>query len=106
MTDHEVIKSKEVLKKEGIDVSGHRSQKITKEMVKRSDIILVMEGLHEQKILEIAPEVKNRLFLLKEFAKIKDNSLDILDPIGRSIEFYEKTLTIIKEAVERVSNVI
>ncbi len=98
--------TKEVLKREGIDVSDHRSKRITKDMIKKSDVILVMERLHEEKILSLAPEVKNRLFLLKEFAKINDNNLNIADPIGKPLEFYEKTFLVIKEAVERVSNII
>jgi tRNA threonylcarbamoyl adenosine modification protein (Sua5/YciO/YrdC/YwlC family) len=98
--------TKDVLAKEGIDVSKHLSQKVTKEMIRRSDLILVMERLHEDAILHLAPEVKNRVFLLKEFAKINDSHLDISDPIGRSLDFYEKTLVSIKEAVERVSNLI
>lgn len=98
--------TKEVLRREGIDASGHRSQRVTKEMIKKSDLILVMEKLHEEKILSLAPEVKNRLFLLKEFAKINDNNLNIADPIGKPLEFYEKTFQVIKEAVERISNII
>ncbi len=98
--------TKDVLAKEGIDVSRHLSQKITKEMLKKSDLILVMEELHKESVLHIAPEVKNRVFLLKEFAKMNDGHPDISDPIGRSYEFYEKTLASIKEAVERVSKLI
>ncbi|MFH1458452.1 MAG: L-threonylcarbamoyladenylate synthase [Candidatus Omnitrophota bacterium] len=96
----------ELLKREGIEVSRHRSQRISPELICRSDLILVMEKLHEEKILEIAPEAKNRLFLLKEFAKIEGNHLDIPDPIGRSFEFYERTFGIIREAVERVAQLI
>ncbi len=98
--------TKEVLRREGMDVSKHYSQKITKDMIKQSDIILAMERMHEENILKLAPEVKNRLFLLKEFAKIRDNNLDIADPIGTSIEFYEKTFAVIKEAIEKVSDLI
>jgi protein-tyrosine-phosphatase len=57
-------------------------------------------------VLRIAPEAKNRVFLLKEFAKIEQEDLDIRDPIGRPIDFYEKTFLVVKEAVERVSNLI
>jgi len=96
----------EVLKQEGIDVSQHRSRKVTKEMIKKSDIILVMERLHEERILMLAPEAKNRVFLLKEFARIEDSNLDITDPIGRPFEFYEKVFAVIKEAVERITNII
>ncbi len=98
--------TKELLQKEGIDVSSHLSQRATKEMIKKSDIILVMEKMHEERILELAPEAKNRLFLLKEFAKIGDNNLDIADPIGKSMQFYAQTFAIIKEAIERISNII
>ncbi|MBM3243388.1 MAG: threonylcarbamoyl-AMP synthase [Candidatus Omnitrophica bacterium] len=98
--------TKEALAREGIDVTGHLSHKITKEMARRSDLILVMEKVHEDAVLRVAPEVKNRVFLLKEFAKIDDGHLNIADPIGKSSDFYEKTLASIKEAVERVSKLI
>jgi len=98
--------TKEILAREGIAVSGRHSQRLTKEMARKSDLILVMERMHEESVLKIAPDVKNRLFLLKEFAKIDDADLNIPDPIGRSIEFYEKIGAVIKEAVERVSNIL
>jgi len=96
----------EILRSEGIDVSAHRSQGITKELIRRSDMIIVMERRQEERVLDAAPEVKNRVFLLKEFAKIADDNSDVDDPIGKSIEFYRHTFSIIKEAVERISNVI
>ena len=95
-----------VLAKEGMEVSSHRSQRVTQELVDRSDIILVMEGVHEEKILQFAPEVKNRLFLLKEFAKLKDSNLNISDPAGGSVEFYQNTFLTIKDAVERISKIL
>ena len=75
-------------------------------MIRKSDIILVMERVHEDAILHLVPEIKDRVFLLKEFARINDGRLDIADPIGRSADFYEKTLALINDAVERVSNFI
>jgi tRNA threonylcarbamoyl adenosine modification protein (Sua5/YciO/YrdC/YwlC family) len=95
-----------ILLREGIDVANHRSQRVTREMIKRSDIILVMEKMHEERIAELAPEAKKRVFLLKEFAKIDDSHLDIDDPIGMSDEFYAETFLIIKQAIERISNII
>ena len=98
--------TKEVLLKQGIDVSGHRAVQLTKELIDESDIVLVMEKIHEERILSIAPEVKNRLFLVKEFAKINDSDLDIRDPIGSSLDFYQDTLDVIKAAVERIAQII
>lgn len=98
--------TREVLFQEGIDVSGHRSQRVTKEMAYKSDIILVMEKIHEQRLLQLAPEAKNRVFLVKEFAKINDNDLNIEDPIGRPLDFYQHTVQVIKESIERIVGII
>jgi protein-tyrosine-phosphatase len=98
--------TQDLLAKEGIDVSAHRSQKVSSELAKKSDLILVMERLQEEYLLKMAPEVKNRLFLLKEFAKIGQNNLDIEDPISRSEEFYASVFATIKEAIERVAQII
>ncbi len=95
-----------VLAQEGIDVAEHRAQRVTQELVDRSDIILVMEKVHEDRILQLAPEAKNRLFLLKEFARISDSNLNISDPAGGSLEFYQDTFLTIKDAVERISKIL
>ncbi|MCK9572058.1 MAG: L-threonylcarbamoyladenylate synthase [Candidatus Omnitrophica bacterium] len=98
--------TRQILKNEGIDVNAHRCRRLTQELVRSSDLILVMENIHQSKVLELAPEAGNRLFLLKEFAKINDGSLNILDPMGNSLEFYEDVFVTIKEAVERIAKII
>jgi tRNA threonylcarbamoyl adenosine modification protein (Sua5/YciO/YrdC/YwlC family) len=101
------FETRQVLKREGINVDDHTSTKVTARMVKKSDIILVMEKMHEERIAELAPQARTRVFLLKEFAKIQDSgSTSIEDPIGNSLEFYERTFDIIKEAVNRVAEII
>jgi protein-tyrosine phosphatase len=96
----------ELLAADGIDVSAHRSRRVTKDMLNKSDIVLVMEGAQEHRLLQMHPSVKNRLFLLKEFARVDGNDLNIPDPMGRDMRFYENTYGIIKEAVEKVSQII
>lgn len=100
------IETREVLARGGMDAAAHRTRRVTKELVDATDIILVMEKIHEERILQIAPEVKNRLFLLKEFARINESNLNIADPIGATRQFYEEVFFIIKEAVERISKII
>lgn len=101
------FETRQVLKREGINVDSHMSAKVTACMVKKSDLILVMERMHEERIAQLAPQAKTRVFLLKEFAKIEDTgSTSIEDPIGNSLEFYERTFDIIKEAVNRVVEII
>ncbi|MCX7927331.1 MAG: L-threonylcarbamoyladenylate synthase [Candidatus Omnitrophica bacterium] len=96
----------EVLRRDGIDVSAHRSRHLTRQLLQKADLILVMEKSHERYILETAPWVKNRLFLLKEFANVRDNGLEIPDPIGHSEEFYQRVYQVIKTAVKRVAELV
>jgi tRNA threonylcarbamoyl adenosine modification protein (Sua5/YciO/YrdC/YwlC family) len=98
--------TRKLLAQEGIDVSAHRSQRITRDLIRKSDIILAMERRHEEGVLEIAPQAKNRVFLLKEFAKIKDNDLNIADPISKSEDFYARIFGLIKDAVDTVVKLI
>ncbi|MDP2906163.1 MAG: L-threonylcarbamoyladenylate synthase [Candidatus Omnitrophota bacterium] len=98
--------TQELLAQEGINVSAHRAQRLTRQMVDASDLILVMSRGQEEAVLTLAPVAKNRLFLLKEFAKISDENMDIDDPIGRGHDFYSRVLYVIRQAVERIAQVI
>lgn len=98
--------TKAVLFKEGIDVSNHNAQKVSEEMLKRADLILVMEKVHEEHILGKLPMVKNRMYLLKEFAKMSDSDLNIYDPIGMSAEVYQDCFNTIKDALSRIVEII
>jgi len=98
--------TKQVLESEGIFIQGHRSQRISSLMIKKSDIILVMEKMHEQRILELVPEADKKVFLLKEFAQNNDESLDIEDPISRPAEFHEYVFSVIKESINRLIKIL
>jgi len=100
------FETRKLLEQEGIDVSKHRARQFTAEIAKRADLILVMQKVHEQRILRDYPFVKNRLYLLKEFAKIDDGDLEIYDPIGKSEEYYKLIFEVIKQAVDRVSQLV
>jgi tRNA threonylcarbamoyl adenosine modification protein (Sua5/YciO/YrdC/YwlC family) len=96
----------ELLRREGMDVTGHVSRRLTMDKLNKADLILVMEKIHEDRIIQMAPWVAKRLFLLKEFARVNDNNFNIPDPIGKSAEFYASTLGIIRDSVDKVSQLI
>lgn len=96
----------DLLKEEGIDMSGYRSRPINEDMLKSADLILAMEDIHQKRILELFPQAKMRLYLLKEFARMSDNDTNIVDPIARGKEFYRDTFFKIKEAVQKVAGII
>ncbi|MDP2921997.1 MAG: L-threonylcarbamoyladenylate synthase [Candidatus Omnitrophota bacterium] len=84
-----------VMKDEAVDVSDHTGKNINKDILKRSDIIFVMEKYHRDVIIGLMPEIKDKVRLLRE-------GFDIPDPIGRPLEEYRNVLGIIKEEIEDI----
>ncbi len=96
----------EMLRREGIDASKHVRRAINESILMGADLIFVMEQYHEDVILRYLPFLKNRIYLLGEFAKDLGPSPEIPDPIGGSWEVYEEVFAKIKEAVSRISRMI
>lgn len=91
----------EVMKERGIDVSGYVSSKLNKAHVQNADVILVMEPIHKNIILEMVPEAKDKVYLLREFSSEENREdLFIYDPIGKPVEFYRKTFARIENSIE------
>ncbi len=102
------LETVELLKQEGIDAYSHRSQPVTLDLLHKADLVLVMERLHENHLLQMYPQVKNRLYLVREFVDGSSAaaSMDVPDPIGKSIEYYRQTFALIKQAVEKVVTIL
>ena len=100
----------DVMKEKGFDVSGHTSRRLTDDLIKIADVILVMEELHKERIIKRVPDASDKTFLLKEFAGMdiaKDpDGLNIPDPIGRSLEFNEEVFNKIKILIDKISEKI
>lgn len=94
-----------LLKKEEIDLSAHWTRKISREIVDEACIIFVMEKAHREAILELAPQMEGRVFLLSQFyseREILPMETEIPDPIGMDNFFYENVNDIIKDCCQRV----
>jgi tRNA threonylcarbamoyl adenosine modification protein (Sua5/YciO/YrdC/YwlC family) len=89
-----------VMKEYGVDITGHRARRVTNQMVKVSDYIIVMENGHREFMFDRYWKAKKRIFLLKEFSQDKTGKLGIPDPIGRDINFYRETAQVIKKSIE------
>jgi protein-tyrosine-phosphatase len=95
----------EVMSGEGVDVSQHLSQRLKPDMVRAADKIYVMEKLHKDWILRLAPEAKSKTFLLGEFREPSHGmgDVEIPDPIRMSDSFYRNVLSVIRECVEKIA---
>ncbi|HAH20244.1 MAG: threonylcarbamoyl-AMP synthase [Omnitrophica WOR_2 bacterium GWF2_43_52] len=91
-----------LLSREGVNLSAYRSQRVNRIMLKSSDLILVMDAMQQARVVELAPNVEKRVYLLKEFARLSLDNVNIPDPIGQGMDYYEKTFFTIKEAIEKI----
>jgi protein-tyrosine phosphatase len=88
----------EIMKKEQIDLSNRTARQLTRELLEQADLVLTMEEIHKKAILFYYPQLKNKVFRLKEFAgEIRD--LDIQDPYGKNIKVYEARYEEIKSSI-------
>ena len=107
---HPTLETIEAMKLEGVDVSGFQSKFLTDEMIRNSDLILVMTLHHMYDIVKRVPQAASKAHILKQYGRRDDScaceDLDISDPIGKPMEVYEYTLGEIKREVKRIAHVI
>lgn len=73
----------EALQKFGADLSRHRSQPITPELIHEADVIYCMTGAHRQALLAMSPAAEGKTFLL-------DPGGDVEDPMGSDLTTYQR----------------
>jgi len=94
VTDNSVL----ALKKAGIDISGHRSQPVTQELLDRALAVFCMTESHRAMIrVMFSPSPKN-LFLFREFLPPGVDK-EIPDPYGGPLSLYESARDEMVEAI-------
>lgn len=99
----------DALAEEDIDMSNHRSRRLTPELVREADRIYAMERIHKDWILRIAPQAKDKVELLSRYAtdsQLGGGIMDIPDPIRMSPNFYRNVLGVIKNCVRNLADSI
>ena len=87
---------------DGIDLSSHRSRRVTPALLRSADLVLVMERSHLSAVQALGADPK-RTHVLSEWPEPGEGSLPISDPFGASIEAYEECWRRIRRHVKRVA---
>lgn len=90
----------EVMREAGLDLTRHRAQQLTSAMLEVSDLVLVMDDYHRQRVVELSPDVAGRTRLLLSYV---DSNEGVEDPIGFSVECYRQTRDAMKSALAQVA---
>ncbi len=103
------LETLKVLELEGVDMSDHRSRRLTYDMVHLADRIYVMEEVHRQSIIKLVPEAASKISLLGDFAPghvAHAGHSDIPDPIRMSDSFYRNVLSVIRDCIKKVAQIL
>jgi protein-tyrosine phosphatase len=85
----------------GIDISKHISQKLYKADVENADLIISMEYGQYQRLVELYPEKKNFIKLLKKYAPFPYSVFcNIDDPFGCEQDEFIKSFNLIHKSIE------
>jgi protein-tyrosine-phosphatase len=85
----------------GVDISGHRSSPLGKDLAMESDLILTMVSMHKNSILKKLPQLEGKVFTLSEFAGVPGEEVE--DPVGQSLEVYRKVIKQIDGYLKKAS---
>jgi low molecular weight protein-tyrosine phosphatase len=78
----------------GIDISGHRACQLHTDMIRKTDLILVMELSHKHAIIEKHQSARGKVFRLGEWGEF-----DIADPYKKNFTAFERSLALIEKGI-------
>jgi protein-tyrosine phosphatase len=83
-----------LMMEKGIDISGYRARQINKEMIRKADLILVMELAHKAAIEQSEPSAKGKVFRVGEWG-----GFDVSDPYQQELLAFKKSLSLIEQGI-------
>lgn len=90
----------EMARELGLDLTGHSSKPVTRGLLERADLTLVMTGGHKRRLTERYPEFSGKIMLLGHWV---DGGVSISDPHRKSVDAYRQVFAQIRDACGRWS---
>jgi len=84
-------KACQLMMKKNIDISDHRACQLNKDMIRKADLILVMESSHKSAIEEFEPCAKGKVFRLGNWG-----NYDIPDPYQQNLSAFVTSFNLIE----------
>jgi tRNA A37 threonylcarbamoyladenosine synthetase subunit TsaC/SUA5/YrdC len=78
----------------GADISGHRSQKLTNQLICDADMVFCMTDFHVEQVLAVEPNARDKVVRLSDEG-------EIADPIGGGRGIYQRTARQIQAALRQ-----
>ncbi len=82
------LEAQKVCQEIQVDISKHKSQTLTRELILKSDCILTMTQNQYWTILDRLPHLQSKVHLLSNFSY--NTNENILDPMGKDLDYYRE----------------
>lgn len=85
-----------VMRGMGIDLNGHRSTMLSRELIESAGLVLTMTARHRMEALSLCPEAESRIHTLAVYAGA---GADVPDPFGGGLEIYHRCADYLKKMI-------
>ena len=90
-----------------VNIMTHRSQPVTRKLLDKSDLVLVMGENHIEYFEENYPQYLDKIHLLKQYGRDDEvEDPNIFDPIGNDAEIYEAVYQDLEIEINRIVGMI
>ena len=87
-------KACQLMLEKDLDISSHRARQLNKDMIRKADLILVMESSHKSAIEEFEPCAKGKVFRLGNWG-----NYDIPDPYQQNLSAFVTSFNLIERGI-------
>ena len=92
----------ETMKEYGIDIRSHRATNIRDSKIEEMDVILCATYNHKTNVISMYPQLKDKVFTMKEYAGFPENDVNISDPWGYGLNVYKNCAKEIEICIEKI----
>ena len=92
----------ETMKEYGIDLKTHRATNIRNSNIEEMDVILCATLNHKRNVIVMYPNLKDKVYTMKEYAGFSEDDLDISDPWGYGLDVYKNCAKEIEICIEKI----
>lgn len=92
----------EVMKEHNIDLTTHKATNIINSNIKEMDLILCATLSHKYSVIQMYPELKDKVFTIKEYVDGPSNNMDIKDPWGYNIIVYRNCAKELESYIDKI----
>ena len=84
----------------GLSLTRFRSRPLTRQRVRRADLILVMTEAQKHDVIGKWPDAAAKTYTITEFSGSRRKEID--DPVGKPVEAYTACSRVLKDEVNRI----